>query len=186
MLLLLQVFSRFCRIQRQTSSSQLSLDLRFHFHNHLPSRSLRISKPSLFTTDLFIRSQIDRFLLLSNQQVALRRSTFQDEAFHTRLPIGGSVHGYRGCLPSAASPQLVNSSSPNPFFASSSFCCNPCPWTRTRYRHVYSALPQLLPTAKTTCSTGMLSLFTAIGMGKVWIVFPSSSLMLYSPRTRRV
>src|SRR5438067_11097441 len=92
--LLLQVFSRFCRIQRQTSSSQLSLDLRFHFHNHLPSRSLRISKPSLFTTDLFIRSQIDRFLLLSNQQVALRRSTFQDEAFHTRLHIVRSINVY--------------------------------------------------------------------------------------------
>jgi hypothetical protein len=72
----------------------------------------------LFTTDLFIRSQIGRFLLLSNQQVALSRSTFQDEAFHTRLPIGGSVHDYGGCLPSAAGSQFVSSSSPNPFLSS--------------------------------------------------------------------
>jgi len=109
--LLLQVFTRFCHIQRQTSSSQHSLDLHFRFHNHLHTRSLKISKPSLFTTDLFIRSQIGRFLLLSNQQVTLSRSTFQDEAFHTRLPIGGNVHGYGGCLPPAAGSQLVSSSS---------------------------------------------------------------------------
>jgi hypothetical protein len=121
-ILLLQVFTRFCRIQRQTSSSQHFLNLHFHFHNHLRSRSLSISKPSLFTTDLFIRSLIGRFLLLSNQQVALSRSTFQDEAFHPRLSIGGSVHGYGGCLPSVAGSQLVSSSSSNPFLSSRFNC----------------------------------------------------------------